>query len=100
MKISLARKLGTEDEQDREQSCLFRRRDYRNRGHNLENVSWVLSSVKVVSLARQLSSIEAVNLTPSFAKYSIVNISLSKTSLMKLKLYQYKNQEIKNSNMY
>jgi hypothetical protein len=38
--------------------CLFRRGDYRNKGHNHEHLSWVRVLVKMVSVARKLSTIE------------------------------------------
>jgi hypothetical protein len=53
---SLARKLGTTEQQGKGQSCLFRQRDYRKEGHKLEKVSSLLAPVKVDSLAPQLSS--------------------------------------------
>jgi hypothetical protein len=66
--ISSDRKIGTIEKQGKEQSWLLRRSDYRKDGCNLEKVYWVLDSVKVVCLARQMSSIEAGNPTQNIAK--------------------------------
>jgi hypothetical protein len=59
VKIPLARKLGTIEEQGQDQSCVFRQSNYMKKGHNIEKVSWVLPSVKVLSLTGQLSLIQA-----------------------------------------
>jgi hypothetical protein len=37
----VAQKLSTIEERHKEQSCLFRRGDYRNKGHNPDKLSWV-----------------------------------------------------------
>jgi hypothetical protein len=79
--IFVARKLSTIEEQGQDQSCLFRRRDYRKKDHNFQKVYWVLASVKVDSLARRLSSIEAGNPKTSIAIWTVLNITLSQTSL-------------------
>jgi hypothetical protein len=47
---------------------LFLRGDYRNKGHSLEKSDLDTSPVKMVSLTRKLSSLEAGNPTPSIAK--------------------------------
>jgi hypothetical protein len=52
VKIFLARKLSTIEEQRQERSCLFQRLYYKNKGNIHENVSWVLVLVKMVSVAR------------------------------------------------
>jgi hypothetical protein len=52
----LARKLGTIEKRRQDQSCLFRRVDYRNKGQNPENLSWVRVPVKI-SLAWKLGTI-------------------------------------------
>jgi hypothetical protein len=48
--ISVALKLSTTEERRQDQSCLFRRGDYRIRGHNPENPFWVRDPVKVLGL--------------------------------------------------
>jgi hypothetical protein len=47
MMISVARKLSTLEERYQNQSCLFRRGEYRNKGHNPVKVSWVRVLVMV-----------------------------------------------------
>jgi hypothetical protein len=39
--VSVARKLRTIEERRQDQSCLFRREDYRNKSHNSAKLSWV-----------------------------------------------------------
>jgi hypothetical protein len=56
--VTVARKLNTIEERRQDKSCFFRRGDYRNRGHNSEEVSWVRVPMKMVSVARQLSMIK------------------------------------------
>jgi hypothetical protein len=46
--ISLARNVGTIEEQEQDQSCLFRRTDYRKKRHIPQKVSSDLASVKEV----------------------------------------------------
>jgi hypothetical protein len=65
------------EEQGRDKRRLFRRKDYKKKGHNLEKVSWVLASVKVF-LTQQLSFKEDKK------------IYLSKTSLTQFKLIKSK----------
>jgi hypothetical protein len=55
--VPVARKLSTLEERRQDQNCLFRRGDYRNKGHNPEQL-WVRLPVKIVSVARNLSTIE------------------------------------------
>jgi hypothetical protein len=57
MKISVPQKLSM-IEQRSDQSCLFRRGDYRNKGHNPEKLFWVRVPVKIVSVPRKLSTKE------------------------------------------
>jgi hypothetical protein len=56
--VSVAQKLITTEERRQDQSCLFQKRDYRNKGPNPENMSCVLVPVKVVYVAWKLSTIE------------------------------------------
>jgi hypothetical protein len=57
--VPVARKLRTIEERRQDQSCLFRRGDYTNKGHNHDkNLSWVLGPVKMVSVARKVSTID------------------------------------------
>jgi hypothetical protein len=55
--VSVSWKLCTIEEHRQEQSCLFRRVDYRNNGYNPEKLSWVRVSMTMVSVARKLSTI-------------------------------------------
>jgi hypothetical protein len=52
----VARKLSTIEERRQRQSCLSRRGDYTNEGHNPENLAWVLFPVKMISVTRKLST--------------------------------------------
>jgi hypothetical protein len=55
---SAARKLSKIEERCPDQSCLFRRGDYRNEGQNPEKLNWVRFPMKMVSAARKLSKTE------------------------------------------
>jgi hypothetical protein len=50
--VSLAQKQSVIQERRQDQSCLFRRGDYKNKGNNEESPSLVQVLVKTVSLAR------------------------------------------------
>jgi hypothetical protein len=52
--VSVARKLSTIEEQCKEQCSLFRRGDYRNKGHKPEKLSSALVLVKPFSLPWKL----------------------------------------------
>jgi hypothetical protein len=56
--VPVARKLSTIEERRQDQSCLFRRGDYRNRAHYPKHLSWVQVPMKMVSGARKLNTIE------------------------------------------
>jgi hypothetical protein len=56
--VSVARKLSTIEEWRLNQSCLFRKGDYRNKDQNSEKLSWVRFPMKMVSVARILSTTE------------------------------------------
>jgi hypothetical protein len=56
--VPVAMKLSTTKEKRQKQNCLFRRGDYRNKGHNPEKPFWVRVQVKMASIARKLSKTE------------------------------------------
>jgi hypothetical protein len=56
--VPVFRKLSTIEGRRQEQSCLFRRGDHRNKGHDPERLSWVRFLTRMVSVARKLSAIE------------------------------------------
>jgi hypothetical protein len=51
-------KLSTMEERRKDLSCLFRRGDHRNNGHDSEKLSWVRVPVNLFSVAQKLSTIE------------------------------------------
>jgi hypothetical protein len=55
--VPLARKISTIEERRQDQSCFFRRGDYKNKGYN-PDISWVLFPAKMVSVARKLITTE------------------------------------------
>jgi hypothetical protein len=55
--LSVARKLSTIEEQRQDQSCLFLRGVYRNKGYNAGKLSWVRVPMKIFSVPRVLSLI-------------------------------------------
>jgi hypothetical protein len=48
--VSVVRKLSTIEERRQDQSYLFLRGDYRNKGHNPEKLSWVRFPVNMLDL--------------------------------------------------
>jgi galactose-1-phosphate uridylyltransferase len=56
--VPVPRKLSTIEERRQDQSCLFQRGDFRNKGHNPEKLSRVRVLTRMVSVARNLSTIE------------------------------------------
>jgi hypothetical protein len=56
--VSAAWKLSMIEEWRQDQSCFFRKGDYRNKGNNAEKLSWVRVLMKMVSVAQKLSMIE------------------------------------------
>jgi hypothetical protein len=56
--ISVAQKLCIIEKRLQDQSCLFRRGDYRNKGQNPQNLSWVWVPLKLFFVAQKLSMIE------------------------------------------
>jgi hypothetical protein len=56
--VPVARKLSTIEEWRQDQSYLFRRGYYRNKGHNSEKLSWVRVPVWMVFGAQKLSTTE------------------------------------------
>jgi hypothetical protein len=55
--MSVARKLSTIKERRQDQSCLFQRGDYSDKGLNPDMLFWVRFPVKVVSAAQKLGTI-------------------------------------------
>jgi hypothetical protein len=55
---SIVRKLSTIKEQRQDKSCLFRRGDYRNKGHSPEKLSWVPVPLKMYSVNWELIKVD------------------------------------------
>jgi hypothetical protein len=81
--VPVARKLSTIEEWCQDQSCLFRR-DYRNKDHDIEKLSWVQVLTRMVSVARKLSTIQE-RLQSTFVRFceeiTGTNVTNSKTVL-------------------
>jgi hypothetical protein len=56
--VPVAWKLSTIEERRQDQNCLFRRGDYRIKGHNPEKLLWIRFPAKMFSVARKLSMTE------------------------------------------
>jgi hypothetical protein len=55
--VSVARKPSTIEERCQDQSCLFRRGDYKNKGRSTETLSWVrVLTRRIISVTRKLST--------------------------------------------